>query len=65
MEERDILNEREMDDLTPSAEWLPAIVSIDIQTFGQPYEPETGFRKGTVFPALYKPFCGGGASNGK
>ena len=41
---------------------LPAIVSIEIQKFGETYDVENGFPCGTVFPALYKPFVAGGMS---
>ena len=40
-------------------DWLPAIVSIEMQEFGEPYAPEQGFTCGTVFPALNKPFKAG------
>ncbi len=41
-------------------DWLPAIVSIKIQDFGNTYSTEKGFNYGTVFPALNKPFEAGG-----
>ncbi len=65
MEENKYTGDMEPTDLTPSAEWLPAIVSIDMQVFGTPYEPDNGFNRGTIFPALYKPFLAGGMSNAK
>lgn len=39
---------------------LPAMVSIEMQKYGQTYEVEDGFPCGTIFPALNKPFCPGG-----
>ena len=65
MEENKYTDNTEPAGLTPSAEWLPAIVSIDMQTFGNPYETNNGFNRGTIFPALYKPFLAGGMSNAK
>ncbi len=43
-----------------NAHGLPAIVSIEIQRFGETYEVETGFPCGTIFPELHKPFLAGG-----
>ncbi len=47
---------------TTVAENMPAIVSIEIQRFGETYDVQDGFPCGTVFPALYKPFLAGGIS---
>ncbi len=47
---------------TNNTESMPAIVSIDMQKFGETYDVEDGFPCGTVFPALYKPFLAGGMS---
>ena len=47
---------------TTNTESMPAIVSIDMQKFGETYDVEDGFPCGTVFPALYKPFLAGGMS---
>ncbi len=41
-------------------QFLTAIVSIEVQNFGQVYETERGFCKGTIFPPLNKPFLAGG-----
>ena len=45
---------------TNDADGLPAIVSIELQKFGETYDVENGFPCGTVFPAIYKPFLAGG-----
>lgn len=37
-----------------------AISSIRFQTFGETYPPEVALCKGTVFPELDLPYCGGG-----
>lgn len=39
---------------------LPAMVSIEVQTLGETYDVETGFKYGTSFPELNKPFLAGG-----
>ena len=39
---------------------IPAMVSIRIQEFRDLYDTEEGFRYGTVFSALNKPFRAGG-----
>ena len=39
---------------------LLAISSIPFQTFGETYPPEVGLCKGTIFPELDLPYCGGG-----
>ena len=45
---------------SPHEHSLPAIVSIEVQTLGETYDVETGFRCGTSFPELNKPFLAGG-----
>lgn len=42
------------------AEFLTAIVSIEVQKFGEVYDTEKGFKCGTIFPVLNKPFLAGG-----
>lgn len=42
------------------SDWMPAIVSIDMQNFGETYDVEEGFDIGTIFPPLNKPFLSGG-----
>lgn len=37
-----------------------AIAAIPFQTFGETYPPETALCKGTIFPELDLPYCGGG-----
>ena len=37
-----------------------AISSIPMQTFGETYPPEVALCKGTIFPELDLPYCGGG-----
>ena len=64
MEERSMNPSAKINKTDSSAEWMPAIVSIDMQIFGNPSNSETGFRQGTIFPALYKPFTAGGTANG-
>ena len=41
-------------------EFLTAIVSIEVQKFGEVYDTEKGFKCGTIFPVLNKPFLAGG-----
>ncbi|MBR2043374.1 MAG: spore coat associated protein CotJA [Clostridia bacterium] len=36
------------------------LVFIENQAVGEIYEPESGFNRGTAFPALDKPWCPGG-----
>ena len=47
------------DDATCETQFLTAIVSIEVQKFGEVYDTEQGFSKGTIFPALNKPFLAG------
>ena len=37
-----------------------AIASVAVQTFGETYPPEAALCKGTIFPELDLPYCGGG-----
>ena len=39
---------------------LPVMVFIEPQTFGRTYNEAEALRQGTLFPALDKPFMGGG-----
>lgn len=49
--------------LTPFPQNTPvAMAYIPFQQFGQLYPPEKGYKQGTIFPDLDKPFLGGGAS---
>lgn len=41
-------------------DFLPAIVSIEVQKFGDVYDTDAGFDLGTIYPALNKPLCVGG-----
>lgn len=41
---------------------LPVMVFIEPQSFGRLYNEAEGFRQGTLFPALNKPFCGRGGN---
>ena len=43
-------------------ESMPAIVSSELQKFGETFDAEEGFPCGTIFPALNKPFLAGGIS---
>lgn len=43
-----------------AASGLLAISSIPMQTFGETYPPEAALCKGTIFPELDLPYCGGG-----
>lgn len=43
-------------------EWLPVLAFVPLQDLGQVYEPECGFPRGTIFPALDKPFLAGGCA---
>ena len=43
-------------------EWLPVMAFVPLQELGQVYEPECGFPRGTIFPALDKPFLAGGCA---
>ena len=38
-----------------------AMAYVPFQRWCTPYEPEVGFERGTMFPALDKPFLGGEA----
>ncbi len=47
----------------PATEPVPgllAISSIPMQTFGETYAPEVALCRGTIFPELDLPYCGGG-----
>lgn len=46
---------------TPNGRGPLAMVSIVKQEWDEIYEPETGFHRGTIFPALDLPFMGEGA----
>jgi hypothetical protein len=35
-----------------------AMAFVPTQVFGEPYEPSLAFSRGTIFPALDKPFLG-------
>ena len=48
------------DDTHCDDEFLTAIVSIEVQKFGEVYDTEKGFNCGTIFPVLNKPFLAGG-----
>ena len=48
------------DDTPCDDEFLTAIVSIEAQKFGEVYDTEKGFKCGTIFPVLNKPFLVGG-----
>ena len=39
---------------------LLAIASVPMQPWGDTYPPEVALCKGTLFPALDLPYCGGG-----
>lgn len=39
---------------------VPAMAYIPFQQFSQPYSSNEGFKKGTLFPCLDKPFLGEG-----
>ncbi len=39
---------------------LPVMVFIEMQQFGKMYNEAEGLQRGTLFPALDKPFMGGG-----
>lgn len=39
---------------------LPVMVFIEMQEFGRMYNEAEGLQRGTMFPALDKPFMGGG-----
>lgn len=39
---------------------VPAMAYIPFQQFNQPYSSQEGFKKGTLFPCLDKPFLGEG-----
>lgn len=39
---------------------VPAMAYIPFQQFGEPYSSKEGFKKGTLFPCLDKPFLGEG-----
>lgn len=39
---------------------VPAMAYIPFQQFSQPYSSQEGFKKGTIFPCLDKPFLGEG-----
>lgn len=39
---------------------VPAMAYIPFQQFSQPYSSQEGFKKGTLFPCLDKPFLGEG-----
>ena len=41
-------------------DFVTAMAYIKMQCWGQTYEPSTALRRGTVFPELDLPFCGGG-----
>lgn len=41
-------------------EELPVMVFIQMQQFGKMYNEAEGLQRGTLFPALDKPFMGGG-----
>lgn len=46
---------------TNSIEEFPiAMAYVPWQKWEQPYEPEVGLNKGTIFPDLFKPFLGAG-----
>lgn len=42
---------------------VPAMAYIPFQQFSQPYSSKEGFKKGTLFPCLDKPFLGEGGCN--
>ena len=42
---------------------VPAMAYIPFQQFSQPYSSQEGFKKGTLFPCLDKPFLGEGGCN--
>ena len=37
-----------------------AVPFVQLQSWGEVFEPETALCKGTIFPALDLPFCGSG-----
>lgn len=37
-----------------------AMAYVPDQSWGQPWELRRGLKAGTIFPCLYKPFCGKG-----
>ena len=41
----------------------PALAFVPSQVFGEVYEPEAGFPRGTLFPDLDKPFLAAGGKN--
>lgn len=45
-----------------ACEWLPVMAFVPVQELGQVYEAECGFPRGTIFPALDKPFTAGGCA---
>ncbi len=48
--------EREREDDSCTCTPLPAMVFIPVQYLECVYEPEYGFRRGTIFPELDKPW---------
>lgn len=50
---------RKDDEPCEETEFLTAIVSIEMQKFGEVYDVEQGFKQGTIFPVLNKPFLAG------
>lgn len=41
---------------------VPVMVFIEMQKFGKMYNEAEGLKRGTIFPALDKPFMGGGCN---
>lgn len=60
-------NEEKACDVTPFPEETPiAMAYVPYQQWAKPYDPEAGLCRGTLFPALDKPFIGEEAvKNGK
>lgn len=51
---------RECEQMCRPVNELPVMVFIEMQEFGRMYNEAEGLQRGTMFPALDKPFMGGG-----
>ena len=52
----------ECDQMCRPVNEVPVMVFIEMQKFGKMYNEAEGLKRGTMFPALDKPFMGGGCN---